>query len=345
MILSRKKLLSALSLPCSISDGFILISSADKGFAIAASDGDQACLVKVECDDGGKLSPVCVNAKTFKTAIEYGSEEIKLELDRDKLIYKSGKQKLTIPTLPAEHHNILKSDGRLLVINAALLASGLRKSQFSAARDSHREPLKSVRVKASATELVCESANGAEWSRYSAAAICADAKFVIPSEFVATLGLVLLNSGAELLVGKNTIRAESPTMSYTCKLMEDFFPNYDEPLAKSSFQEIGILARNEWAEAFKCIKALKEKNDTMLKVEVEFTAKQAELTSGDYSTQIEGNFKPAKISLNGLGFLNCLMACADEALIKLSVDNSVNAIRLDEALPDASYMIMECQLR
>ena len=81
MKLSRDTLLAALDLPAKITDSHILISSADGGFYINASDGDQTYITSIEGKAKDEIAPVCVNAKTLYRLFSVGWRKLSLTME------------------------------------------------------------------------------------------------------------------------------------------------------------------------------------------------------------------------------------------------------------------------
>jgi len=326
MKLSRDTLLAALDLPAKITDSHILISSADGGFYINASDGDQTYITSIEGKAKDEIAPVCVNAKTLMSAVQCGLEEIELNNGATFISYASGTQKLKIPTIPPDSFKSLQFDGnsKLLVVPADLMAKGIKLSKFTAPESSHREVAKAVHVVTSATRLICESMNGTESNRYSVPAICGEADFLIPSDFAAIVSRVLQCKDAEVLLNENTITIKTQFSRYTCKLMDGKYMNMEVVYSRPSTL-LGVIARDEWLEAFQCMKLLGDGRTDVAMNGV------TTLKSGEYARTIEGNMLEAELHLNSAGFMECLSVFPAESLLKLSVaSDGSNLARLED---------------
>lgn len=349
MKIAKDKLLAALVEPVRITQSkagrgvaFLLIGASGGFMEIEANDGDQSCLVRVECD--GDLDPTCIQPLRLQAAVAFASESIEIESLDTALAYKSGRRSMRIPKLDSSQFTRMAAQGALLVAPTAEMAKGIRRSKFSAEESSHRYIMKCIRLSGAPTALRIESGNGIDLAYNEAALICSDFDIMVPSAFASSITLALEKPGAEILLAESTVTVKHQFGHYTCKLMEGVYPNM-RPIFDQKRREVGMISRDEWVDAFRAVKMVGSDNASVLiDVRLEFSEKECRIViagDSDFMQTVDGNFVPQSFRVNGAGFLNCLNGFDEGATIKMSVAEECQATVLE----DGDFHLATCQLR
>jgi len=349
MNVQKLNLLRALEQPIRISQSKmgrssnrLLISAANGVMSIEANDGDQSCLSKVDVE--GDLEPSCVSASVMASAASFGSDVISMvKSAAGSILCKSGSWSLKIKTMPSEEFQNLVGGGTLIVLPADALAEGIRKSSFFAAESSHRDVLKSVHVATSATRMKCESSRGHQISQHVSDVICGDSNFLIPSQFATSVADTLEKESAELLISNGLITVNHKNGRYTCRKMEGQYPNVEVVMGGTLFN-IGSIDRDEWVDAFRCIKSLRGDGEALIsRCRVEFKDVECliEAVGGsDYSRSITGKFSPCEFFLNAISFVECLTTFPPKSTINIKILTDCRAVLIELG----GYKVVTCQL-
>jgi DNA polymerase III sliding clamp (beta) subunit (PCNA family) len=342
----RTDLLSALDLPCRIAGkaplSMVNLVAHDSVLHITASDGDQNVISRCPCE--GSLPSLFVRASLLLSAVDFGAEHIELSFDTA-LHYTSGNRKLKIPHL-AEAYAFEMSKSKPTVVPVTELADAIDTVRPFASTSEHLQTLQSVHLKGDARILRVEASNGANLAVIQQPAICGDFDCIIPDIFAATISSALRLTGAEWMIADNMVGVRHSLGHYECKLMEGPYTDFESISSKYKRAVIGVISRDQWVASFRAVKSQLENKDDAAKVRLEFDDKRALVllqNASEFRDEIEGNFDPCILHVNGRSFIRCLEAFAAEANVNLNlVDPSgFNAIELK----DGFLSVLATQLR
>jgi DNA polymerase-3 subunit beta len=178
------------------------------------------------------------------------SAEIELRLDGQKLTLKSGKSRFTLTTLPAtEFPNLEEGIGAFnFSISQKALRKLIDKTAFAMAQQDVRYYLNGMLFEVSNGRLRTVSTDGHRLAMCDAGASTEGddwMQVIVPRKGVHELARLLVDEDGDvtLTLGTNHIRANVGNVTFTSKLIDGKFPDYERVLPKGG--DKSILANRE----------------------------------------------------------------------------------------------------
>ncbi len=178
--------------------------------------------------------------------------DIKVEKDGAKAVIKCGRSRYSLATLPAsEFPNIEQGVGnQTLAIDVDLLKKLIDSTSFSMAQQDVRYYLNGMLMEVSADRLRTVATDGHRLAMADATIATGAAgktQVIVPRKGIQELARLLTEDGdaqAKLTLGGNHIRAEYGNLTFTSKLIDGKFPDYERVLPKNS-DKVVIAQREE----------------------------------------------------------------------------------------------------
>ncbi|MCB1838202.1 MAG: DNA polymerase III subunit beta, partial [Alcanivoracaceae bacterium] len=181
--------------------------------------------------------------------------EIRVESDGERLLIKSGRSRFTLSTLPAnEFPNLEESgDGATFMIPPATLRQLIDRTAFSMAQQDVRYYLNGMLFELSKDKLRTVATDGHRLAMCDAEVqgLSGDAQVILPRKGVMELSRMLGDTAGEVqvMVGKNHVRIVAGEITFTSKLVDGKFPDYQRVLPRSP-DKIVFGSRLELRQAF-----------------------------------------------------------------------------------------------
>lgn len=179
------------------------------------------------------------------------SAEIELRMDGQKLTLKSGKSRFTLTTLPAnEFPNLEEGIGAFsFTISQKALRKLIEKTSFAMAQQDVRYYLNGMLFEVTGNRLRTVSTDGHRLAMCDAEARTDSSdrmQVIVPRKGVHELARLLTEDDGEvtLTLGTNHIRATVGNVSFTSKLIDGKFPDYERVLPKGG-DKIVLANREE----------------------------------------------------------------------------------------------------
>lgn len=179
------------------------------------------------------------------------SAEIELRMDGQKLTIKSGKSRFTLTTLPAnEFPNLEEGIGAFsFTISQKALRKLIEKTSFAMAQQDVRYYLNGMLFEVTGNRLRTVSTDGHRLAMCDAEARTDSSdrmQVIVPRKGVHELARLLTEDDGEvtLTLGTNHIRATVGNVSFTSKLIDGKFPDYERVLPKGG-DKIVLANREE----------------------------------------------------------------------------------------------------
>lgn len=284
------------------------------------------------------------------------SANIDFSVDGQKATLKSGKSRFTLSTLPAaDFPSVESSPGALeLVLEQAQLKRLIDRTAFSMAQQDVRYylngmlfELKPDHVRAVATDghrlalCTCMVPTPAQNIPHHA---------ILPRKGVMEL-LRLLGDGSgqlRLIFGSNHIRAFLPDFTFTSKLVDGKFPDYDRVLPKGG-DKIIIGNRAELKQAFNRTAILSNEKYRGVRLilsngTLTMVANNPEQEEAEEQVGVEYTGPALEIGFN-IGYLAEVLGVLSEDKAKLTLSDANSSVLLEEAgQGDSLYVVMPMRL-
>ena len=279
--------------------------------------------------------------------------EIEFSLEAGKATVKAGRSRFTLSTLPAsEFPSVDESPGELsLEISQASVKRLIERTAFAMAQQDVRYYLNGMLLEIRSGRLRMVATDGHRLALCTAPdpVDAGDAAVIIPRKGV--LELARLLEGEEsirLVIGSNHVRAVNTQYTFTSKLVDGKFPEYERVLPKSpdksvvgdrlalkqAFTRTAILSNEKYRGV-----RLKLSNDTL-----EITANNPEQEQAEEMVSIDYQGAELEVGFN-VSYLLDVLSVLNGSQVRLSLADSASSALLEEAeAGDSLYVVMPMRL-
>jgi DNA polymerase-3 subunit beta len=213
----------------------VLLAVRDGGISITATDLEVELVANAEVSEIGTAGDITVPARKLLDICRALPDEstIKIQLDGDRLVLKSGRSRFVLSTLPAADFPVVDDieanrDVRLAQVDLRRL---LEKTQFSMAQQDVRYYLNGLLLEIGSGIVRTVATDGHRLALCEVVVEGQDAaalQVIIPRKGVLELHRLLgEEEEVELSIGSNHIRATVGSIRFTSKLIDGRFPDYD----------------------------------------------------------------------------------------------------------------------
>ena len=218
--------------------GNILTQVKDEGVTLTATDLEVELVIKLGCEVGNP-GETTIPAKKWLDICRNLNEgaDIAVSLKNDRVTLQSGKSRFTLSALPPEEFPVVDevTAQNRFTINRDDFKSTLDATHFSMAQQDVRYYLNGLMMEMSAGVLRCVATDG---HRLALKDVKVDIKIdesrqvIVPRKGVQELMRLLADAGDDvsILVDGSHIRLEMGEMTFTSKLIDGRFPDYQRVL-------------------------------------------------------------------------------------------------------------------
>jgi len=236
----------------------VLLAIEGKTLSITATDLEIELIGRVQLDEevkegaritvsGRKLLDIC-RALPAQAMID-------LQQDKDRLIVRSGRSRFILATLPVESFpNFEEGDASLeFAITQKELNRLLQRTHFAMAQQDVRYYLNGMLLDIKEGKARAIATDGHRFAMNGASTAIADlnnVQVIMPRKGVLELMRLLKGDEAEVttMIGQNHVRVHSPEFTFTSKLIDGRFPDYERVLPREAGNSV-IIDRDAFREA------------------------------------------------------------------------------------------------
>ena len=170
--------------------------------------------------------------------------DIRFEVDGERMLVRSGRSRFTLSTLPASEFPNLEEDaaGSTLDIQPGVLRGLIDRTAFSMAQQDVRYYLNGMLFELKPGRLRAVATDGHRLALCDAELDMPveEASVILPRKGVMELSRILGDAGenARLTVGRNHVRIVVGAITFTSKLVDGKFPEYDRVIPKEGSRTI-----------------------------------------------------------------------------------------------------------
>ena len=294
-----------------------------------------------------KLADIC-------KSLPDGSD-IEFTLDEQRVIIRSGRSRFTLSTLAAtDFPNVEDSAGaHHFAVKQGDLKRLLDRTSFAMAQQDVRYYLNGMLWEVQSGRLRVVATDGHRLAVCTLdAAIEASEKLqvILPRKGVIELGRLLLseNDDVQIAIGANHIRAITEEFTFTSKLVDGKFPDYERVLPKSS-SKIVFGHREDLRSAFHRAAILSNEKYRGVRLlltdgNLEIVANNPEQEEAEESVSVEYSGADLEIGFN-VSYLLDVLGVLSSDTVKLSLSDPNSSALLEEAeSSDSLYVVMPMRL-
>lgn len=281
---------------------------------------------------------------------------IELYRDKEKVVLRSGRSRFTLSTLPAEDFpNVEQQDSHLeFAIPQQQLRLLLQRTYFSMAQQDVRYYLNGLLLEAYSGKLRAVATDGHRLATtVITAATDADHRLqiIIPRKGIIELLRLLDDSDkpATVVIGNNHIQVANEEFTFTSKLVEGRFPDYERVIPKNGDKIINIerdVFKNALSRtAILCNEKFKGVRLELRKGLMRILATNPEQEAAEEEINIDYNQEDLDIGFN-VSYLLDILSTINRDPVKLTFTDSNNSVLIEENDDngDSAFVVMPMRL-
>ena len=280
---------------------------------------------------------------------------IDVSQDEQKLIIKSGRSRFQLSTLPASDFPSVEQGhgGQRFTLKQGDLKRLIERTSFAMAQQDVRYYLNGMLFEVTNGMLRVVATDG---HRLAMASLEGDinvsntAQVIVPRKGVIELGRLLINENedAELFVGSNHIRVVTPEFTFTSKLIDGKFPDYERVLPRGG-SKVVLGSRADLKQAFARTAILSNEKYRGIRLlltsgNLQIVANNPEQEEAEEIVAVDYEGDSLEIGFNVSYLLDVLSAINSES-VKFTMSDSNSSALVEEAEnSDSQYVVMPMRL-
>lgn len=281
--------------------------------------------------------------------------KLTLELKDDRVILRSGRSRFTLATLPAEDFPKVEEVGSThsLQLPQKLLRHLIESTHFAMAQQDVRYYLNGLMMEITSDKLRAVATDG---HRLALCDVTVDATFdemtqvIIPRKGIAELLRLLEDSDDPVTVelGANHIRTVLPEMTFTSKLIDGRFPDYDRVIPQRAPALI-VADCNELRQALTRTSILSNEKYRGVRFQLEagnlrMFAHNPEQEEAEEEISVDYQGAPLEIGFNANYIIDALSAVATEQVEMSIIDANSSCLITPHDQENRRYVVMPMRL-
>lgn len=333
----------------------VLLNLEGRQLSLTGTDLEVELIGRVEVEAGGVDGDITVPARKLVDICKSlpDSSQIEFSVDSGKAMVKAGRGRFTLSTLPAtEFPSVDESAGdQTLEVAQSVVKRLIDRTAFAMAQQDVRYYLNGMLLELKAGRLRMVATDGHRLALCTAneAVSTGDAAIIIPRKGVLELSRLLdTDESIRLVIGSNHIRAANQQFTFTSKLVDGKFPEYERVLPKSADKTV-IGQRLELRQAFTRTAILSNEKYRGVRLKLsadtlDITANNPEQEQAEEVVAVEYQGEELEVGFN-VSYLLDVLSVLDGDQIRLSLSDSASSALLEEADEgDSLYVVMPMRL-
>ena len=325
--------------------------------SMTGTDLEVELIGRVEIESGFQSGEVTVPARKLMDICKSlpDSASLKMELDDNKLIIRSGRSRFTLSTLPPSDFPSAEESSEAIEfsISQERLKEMLDSTSFAMAQQDVRYYLNGLLFEVSPNYLRVVATDGhrlAMDTEDMATSADKTIQVIVPRKGILELARLLGEGGGSvnIVIGSNHIRAKTANFTFTSKLIDGKFPDYDRVLPKGGDKKI-IADRNELRLSLSRTAILSNEKFrgirlTLLDDEIKILANNPEQEEAEEIVVVEYKGESLEIGFN-VSYLIDVLTVLDTETVQVIVSDS-NSSGLIQGADGSSalYVVMPMRL-
>jgi DNA polymerase-3 subunit beta len=338
----------------------VLMVLEGKTLSLTGTDLEVELVGRVEIDAAGVDGEITVPARKLVDickSLPEGSN-IEFSLDSGKATVKAGRSRFTLSTLPAADFPAVEAgEGSVaLSLEQALVKQLIDGTAFAMAQQDVRYYLNGLYLEVLGGRLRVVATDGHRLALATGPARveAADTGVIIPRKGVLELSRLLDGDAPlELAIGSNHMRAANEQFTFTSKLVDGKFPDYERVIPKNADKSV-IGDRTELKQAFTRTAILSNEKYRGVRLKLaddslDITANNPEQEQAEEVVAVEYGGAELEIGFN-VSYLLDVLSVLDQARVRLSLSDEASSALLEHAEPPAEqeperlYVVMPMRL-
>lgn len=333
-----------------------LLSVTGKQLTLTGTDleVEMVATTEVVCDEDGDITLPARKFMDLCRTLPDGAN-LDITIEKDRAIIRSGRSRFTLTTLPAvEYPNIDPIDTPLrLTLGQSQLKQLIENTQFAMAQQDVRYYLNGLMLEIQPDRVTTVATDGHRLAYSSlpmSTSITDTRQIIVPRKGVIELQRLLESDDTpvEIQIGNNHIRLVLPSVTFTSKLIDGKFPDYQQVIPANPVRNL-VVNRDDLHQVFNRIAVLSNEKFRGMRLQLESNLLRAsvhnpEQEEAEEEIEVSYSGDAFEIGFNIGYFMDALSAIRSDE-VRVSFTDS-NHSCLVEGVSDQSarYVIMPMRL-
>ena len=338
----------------------VLLVLQDKTLSLTGTDLEVELVGRVELEAAGVDGEVTIPARKLVDicrSLPEGSI-IEFALEAGKATVKAGRSRFTLSTLPAADFPAVEGGAGAvaLSLDQSLVKQLIDSTAFAMAQQDVRYYLNGLYLEILGGRLRVVATDGHRLALATGPALveAADTGVIIPRKGVLELSRLLGGSAPlELAIGTNHIRAANEQFTFTSKLVDGKFPDYERVIPKNADKSV-IGERGELKQAFTRTAILSNEKYRGVRLKLsdnnlDITANNPEQEQAEEVVGVQYSAGELEIGFN-VSYLLDVLSVLEQPQVRLSLSDEASSALLENAEapsdgePERLYVVMPMRL-
>ncbi|MDH5544501.1 MAG: DNA polymerase III subunit beta [Gammaproteobacteria bacterium] len=334
----------------------VLLNLGPDGLRITATDLEMEVRAKSDIQVESSFSttvPVRKLQDTIKTLPE--ESEISFEISGEKALLKSGRTKFTLTTMPAENFPVIETKNQIFRFSLpqSKLKQLIDKTQFAMALQDVRYYLNGLLFELQGHTITAVATDGHRLAMCQEEAdIQAVEKIsvIVPRKAVMELSRLLEDCEelAEVVIGENYIKTELKDVSFTSKLIDGQYPNYQAVIPREGETQM-IGNRSDLRQCLIRTSILSNEKYRGIRIQLSENklralANNPEQEEAEDEIEVDYNGTEMEIGFNVNYLLDAITAIADEQVKISFADGNGSALITATGKQNCIYVVMPMRI-
>ena len=338
----------------------VMLALEDKTLSLTGTDLEVELIGRVELEAAGVDGEVTVPARKLVDickSLPEGST-IEFSLEGGKATVKAGRSRFTLSTLPAADFPAVESGAGsvALSLDQSLVKQLIDGTAFAMAQQDVRYYLNGLYLEILGGRLRVVATDGHRLALATGPALveATDTGVIIPRKGVLELSRLLDGSvPLELAIGTNHIRATNEQFTFTSKLVDGKFPDYERVIPKNADKSV-IGERGELKQAFTRTAILSNEKYRGVRLKLsenslDITANNPEQEQAEEAVGVQYTGTELEIGFN-VSYLLDVLSVLEQPQVRLSLSDEASSALLENAEPPSEgeperlYVVMPMRL-
>jgi DNA polymerase III subunit beta len=336
----------------------VLIQLKEGELLLVGSDSEVEIMGRIALSDGFlEAGEITVPAKKFLDICKSLPDGSTLDFvyDKQKVLVKSGRSKFTLSTLPASDFPLVQqaADDLTFQCSQKEVRRLIERTSFAMAQQDVRYYLNGMLWELRSDSLRAVATDGhrlAMCTRPLEADIVGVRQAILPRKAVIELSRLLGDpeDTVEIALGANNIRASTASFTFTSKLVDGKFPDYERVLPMGG-DKVVLGNRDDFKQAFVRTAILSNDKYRGVRFVIEngvltVTANNPEQEEAEEQVFVEYEGEPLEVGFNVSYLLDVTQVIDSDAMSITMADNNSSALIKDPSNNDSIYVVMPMRL-
>lgn len=336
----------------------VLLALDKKQLSLTGTDLEVEITGSVEVESASSDGEITVPARKLMDICKSlpDSASLKIQQDDDKLKIQSGRSRFSLSTLPAtDFPSAEESSGTLeFTVSKELLKAMLHNTNFAMAQQDVRYYLNGMLMEVSPDYLRVVATDGHRLAMQTEdlkAGVSETTGVIVPRKGILELSRLLSEGDEEdvtVIVGSNHVRATMANFTFTSKLVDGKFPDYNRVLPKGGDKNV-IAGREQLRDSLSRTAILSNEKFRGIRLilsddELKIVANNPEQEEAEETVPVEYKGDGVEIGFNVMYLVDVLNVLNSDSVHVIVSDPNSSALLQSSESSNATYVVMPMRL-